>query len=81
MCPYLGIEAAQVQHEINEGDVLPFLPDLQVIFTPGHSLGICGAARFYSRGMLLFLDWSLGYENFEKGQRSLKNCARMILTS
>lgn len=79
MRPYLGIEAAQVQHEISEGDVLPFLPGSQVIFTPGHSLGhlayLWRSQILFAGDMcanLLFLDWSLGYENFEEGQRSLK---------
>jgi glyoxylase-like metal-dependent hydrolase (beta-lactamase superfamily II) len=90
--PYFDIEAAQVQHEINEGDALPFLPDLKILFTPGHSLGHLAFFWERHRGVLLagdtcanmpFLDWSLGYEDFEQGKRTLKKlCERdfQILT-
>ena len=79
--PYPGIEGAAIDHEINEGDTLPFLPDLQVIFTPGHSDGHLAFLLEAGDGVLFAgdacanlprLGWSLGYENLEEGKRSLK---------
>lgn len=79
--PYLGVEGAVIDHEINEGDVLPFLPDLKIIFAPGHSDGQV-VFLWEKAGGVLFaadacsnvprLNWSLGYENFEEGKRTLK---------
>lgn len=81
MRPYPKVEGTPIDHEINEGHALPFLPDLKVLFTPGHSLG--HLAYLWERdGGVLFagdvcanipvLSWSIGYEDIEKGKHSLK---------
>ena len=77
----VNVEGAAVDNEINEGDRLPFLPDLKVIFAPGHSAGhvvflleLHGGVLFAADSCANFygLNWSLGYENLEEGKRSLK---------
>jgi glyoxylase-like metal-dependent hydrolase (beta-lactamase superfamily II) len=84
--PYRGIEAAVVDRELSGGETLPFLPDLKVIFTPGHSMG--HLAYFWERhGGVLFagdtcanlpvLDWSLGYENYATGRKTLKQLCEL----
>lgn len=75
------VEGAAVDHEIDAGDSLAFLPDLKVIFAPGHSAGQV-VFLLEAHGGVLFaadscanvqgLSWSLGYEDFEEGKRSLK---------
>lgn len=79
--PYRGLEAAQVDMEINDGDRLPFAPDIQVIFAPGHSVGEIALLWEKHGGVLIAgdtaanlpaLSYSIGYENFADGQRSLK---------
>ncbi len=76
---------APVDQEINEGDVLPFLPDLDILFVPGHCAGQI-AFLLKRHGGILFaadccsnvfgLGWSLGYEDLEEGKRSLKKLCK-----
>lgn len=83
--PYRGLEAARIDAEINEGDRLPFAGNMRVIFAPGHSVGELAFLWEQHGGLLIAgdtcanlprLSWSLGYENFEEGKRSLKKlCA------
>lgn len=77
----IQVEGVAVDHEIDEGSSLPFLPDLEVIFTPGHSDGHVVFLWGRQGGVLLGgdicanafgLSWSLGYEDFDAGKRSLK---------
>lgn len=75
------VEGAPIDHEIQEGDVLPFLPELKVIDAPGHSKGQV-VFLWQAQGGVLFaadtcsnvhmLYWSLGYEDFEEAKRTLK---------
>ena len=77
----VNVEGVEIDHEINEGDVLTFLPDLKVIFAPGHSDGQV-VFLWEMHGGVLFaadtcanmsvLNWSLGYENLQEGKRTLK---------
>ena len=76
--PYAGVEGAEINHEIEAGETLPFLPNMQIIFAPGHSHGqivflwhdVLFAADTCAN--LPFLSWSIGYENFEEAKRTLK---------
>lgn len=79
--PYYGLKPATIEHEITEGDILPFLPGLNIIFTPGHSVGHLSFLLQQDEGILFaadtcanmpILNWSLGYENLEDGKKSLK---------
>ena len=79
--PYLGVEGTPIDHEINEGDSLPFLPDLKIIFAPGHSDGQLVFLLERDGGLLFAADacanmpslnWSLGYENLADGKSTLK---------
>jgi glyoxylase-like metal-dependent hydrolase (beta-lactamase superfamily II) len=76
-----GLQGAAVENEIDEGDTLPFLPELKILFTPGHSDGHLAYLLERDGGVLFAgdacanmprLGWSLGYENLEVGKRSLK---------
>jgi glyoxylase-like metal-dependent hydrolase (beta-lactamase superfamily II) len=79
--PYPGIEASTVDTEINDGERLPFAHNMLVIFAPGHSAGELAFLWEAHGGVLIagdtcanlpFLGWSIGYEDFEEGKRSLK---------
>ncbi|MBI5670457.1 MAG: MBL fold metallo-hydrolase [Chloroflexi bacterium] len=80
----VNVEGGEIDHEINEGDILTFLPDLKVIFAPGHSDGqvvflweVHGGVLFAADtcANIPMLNWSLGYENFNEGKRTLKKLA------
>lgn len=77
----IRVEGCPIDHEINAGEVLPFLPELQVIHAPGHSAGQVVFLWEEHGGVLFAADtcsnvrglyWSLGYEDFEEGKRTLK---------
>lgn len=72
--------AAIVDREINDGDLLPVAGGLRVIHTPGHSAGHLSFFWPQHGGVLIAgdtcanmptLDYSLGYDNFAQGQRTL----------
>ncbi len=80
------VEAATVEHELQDGQVLPFAGDLQVIYTPGHTQGHV-AFLWPREGGVLFAGDSasnmgrLGpgilYEDYAEGVRSLAHVSRL----
>ena len=78
------IEPAEVSHEVNHGDVLPLAGDIEVIFTPGHSLGHVSYLWKQHGGVLFVGDAAanffalapmIAYEDYPKGVVSLKKIA------
>ena len=66
--------------EVNDGDELPIGGGLKVLHIPGHCKGQVAFLRARNGGLLFAADacanmprlgWSLGYEDFEEGKRSL----------
>jgi glyoxylase-like metal-dependent hydrolase (beta-lactamase superfamily II) len=81
-----GIEAATVDHEVHDGDELPFASGLRAIHAPGHCAG--QLAFFLPRhGGLLFVADAAGnmlrlgpspiYEDYPQGKRSLQKLAAL----
>ena len=78
------VEGACIDHALEDGQELP--NGLRVIHAPGHC---AGQVAFHWRehgGVLIAADacsnmmglgWSLGYEDFEEGQRSLKKLSAL----
>lgn len=73
------LEPAQVDHEINEGDLLPFAGGIQVLHVPGHSAG--QLVFLWPRHKVLIasdtvstlfgLNLSIGYENLAQGREQI----------
>jgi len=80
------VEGAPIEHHIDDGQELPLARDLRVIHVPGHCAGQI-ALLWRSHGGVLFaadacsnmmgLGWSLGYEDFEEGKRSLRKLSAL----
>ncbi len=70
-----------IEHQVNDGDMLPFAGGIKAIHVPGHCAGQL-AFLWQQHGGVLFaadtcsnvigLGWSLGYEDLEEGKRSLR---------
>ncbi len=80
------IEATTVEHVVQNGDHLPIAGGLKAIHTPGHSGGHLVYLWPQHGGVLIAgdtcqntmgLSWSLGYEDFAAGQRSLAQIAQL----
>ncbi|MBX3012213.1 MAG: MBL fold metallo-hydrolase [Caldilineaceae bacterium] len=78
--------AAPVTHEIHDGDELPGTGGLKVVHAPGHSAGQVALYWPQHRGVLLaadacsnlpFLDYSIVYDDFAQGQRTLAALAKL----
>jgi glyoxylase-like metal-dependent hydrolase (beta-lactamase superfamily II) len=79
--PVASVEAAPIEHRVKDGEKLTIADGLTAIHVPGHCLGQL-AFLWPKHGGVLFaadacsnmmgLGWSLGYENFEEGKRSLR---------
>ncbi len=77
---------AKVEQDVNDGDELPFAGGLKVIHAPGHSDGQI-VLHWKRHGGVLFaadtcsnmmgLGYSLGYQDFEKGMRTLRNLCEL----
>jgi len=75
-----SVEASPIEHRVEDGQVLPIAGGLMAIHAPGHCAGQL-AFLWPQHGGVLFaadtcsnmmgLGWSLGYEDFEQGKRSL----------
>ena len=84
--PALPAEPAPVERLVQDGDVLPILGGLKAFHAPGHCAGQL-VFLWAQHGGLLFaadvcsnmmgLGWSLGYEDFAEGQRSLRNLTKL----
>ena len=80
------VPAAVIEHELQDGQTLPFADGLRAIHTPGHSAGHL-ALLFPHAGGLLFvgdacshmagLDYSIVYDDLEEARRSLAKLARL----
>src|ERR1700693_465067 len=80
------VEGARIEHHIEDGQDLPFARDVTAIHVPGHCAGQI-ALLWHQHGGVLFaadacsnmmgLGWSLGYEDFEQGKRSLRKLAAL----
>ncbi len=80
------VEAATVEHELQDGQVLPFAGDLQVIYTPGHSQGHVAFLWPHEGGVLFAGDSasnigrlgpSILYEDYAEGMLSLARVSRL----
>ena len=79
--PVPSVEAASIEHRVEGGEQLPIASGLTAIHVPGHCAGQL-AFLWPQHGGVLFaadtcsnmmgLGWSLGYEDFKEGKRSLK---------
>jgi glyoxylase-like metal-dependent hydrolase (beta-lactamase superfamily II) len=74
------VDGTSVDVEVNDGDELPIGGGLKVVHIPGHCKGQVAFLRAPNGGALFAADaraniprlgWSLGYEDFEEGRRSL----------
>lgn len=84
--PVAGLEGAAVEHEVHDGDELPFAGGLKAIHVPGHCAGQLvflwpqhGGVLFAADACanMLGLGWSLGYEDLEEGKQSLRKLAQL----
>jgi glyoxylase-like metal-dependent hydrolase (beta-lactamase superfamily II) len=78
--PFPTVDGTGVDVEVNDGDELPIGGGLRVVHIPGHCKGQVAFLRARNGGLLFAADacaniprlgWSLGYEDFEEGKRSL----------
>lgn len=80
------VEGARIEHHVEAGQDLPFARDLRAIHAPGHCAGQI-ARLWRQHGGVLFaadtcinimgLGWSLGYEDFDQGKRSLRKLSAL----
>ena len=80
------VEGARIEHHIEDGQDLPFARDVTAIHVPGHCAGQIALLWHQHGGVLFAADacsnmmgsgWSLGYEDFEQGKRSLRKLAAL----
>jgi glyoxylase-like metal-dependent hydrolase (beta-lactamase superfamily II) len=81
-----SVEAAPVDHLIEDGHELPFAGGISAVHVPGHCAGQL-AFRWRRNGGVVFaadtcsnmmgLGWSLGYEDLEEGRRSLRKLSKL----
>lgn len=84
--PVSSVEAASIEHRVEDGQQLQIAGGITVIHVPGHCAGQI-ALLWPQHGGVLFaadacsnmmgLGWSLGYEDFEEGKRSLKKLTKL----
>jgi glyoxylase-like metal-dependent hydrolase (beta-lactamase superfamily II) len=84
--PVETVEPATVEHHVQTQEVLPVAGGLIAIHVPGHCAGQL-AFLWPKHGGVLFaadtcmnvlgLGWTMGYEDFEEGKRSLEKLARL----
>jgi glyoxylase-like metal-dependent hydrolase (beta-lactamase superfamily II) len=79
--PAESVEPARAEYHVNDGDRLPIAGGLKAIHIPGHCLGQLAFLWPYHGGVLfaadacmnvLSLSCSMGHENAEEGERSLR---------
>ena len=81
-----AVDPTSIEHEVTDGEVLPFGGGMRAIHIPGHSAG--HTAYFYpGSGGVIFagdacsnmfgLDYSIVYEDIELARRSLDKLARL----
>jgi len=84
--PMDAVEPAIIDHEVQDGQVLPIAGGLTAIHIPGHCAGQLGFLWPQSGGVLFAADacsnlmglgLSLGYEDLAEGQRSLRKLAQL----
>jgi glyoxylase-like metal-dependent hydrolase (beta-lactamase superfamily II) len=82
----IPVEGAPIERYIEDGQQLPFAGGLTAIHIPGHCAGQLAFLWHHHGGVLFAADacsnmmglgWSLGYENFQEGQRSLRKLSAM----
>lgn len=75
---------AEIDHEVQDGDLLPMAGGIRVVHTPGHSPGHCAFLLPQQGGALLIgdacsnmagLDYSIVYEDIALGRASLRKLA------
>lgn len=84
--PVKDIAGVEVDYEIDESSTFAFMPDLKIIYAPGHSEGQI-VVFLQQHGGVLFaadvcsnvmgLQWSLGYEDLEVGTQTLTKLAKL----
>ena len=80
------VEAATIDHQIEDGEQLPIAGGIRAIHVPGHCAGQL-VFLWGQRGGVLFaadacsnmtgLGWSLGYEDFEQGKKDLSRLSSL----
>jgi|SRR5665213_434376 len=82
--PVASVEAASIEHRVEDGQQLPIAGGLKAIHVPGHCAGQLAFLWLQHGGVLFAADtcsnmmglgWSLGYEDFDEGKRSLRKLA------
>ncbi len=82
--PVTSVEAAPIDHLVEDGQQLPIAGGLTVVHVPGHCSGQIALLSPQNGGVLFAADacsnmmgvgWSLGYEDFEAGKRDLRKLA------
>ena len=84
--PVPSVESASIEYRVEDGQQLPIAGGLTAIHVPGHCAGQL-AFLWPQHGGVLFaadacsnlmgLGWSLGYEDFDEGKRSLRKLAAL----
>ena len=84
--PVPSVEAASIENLAEDGQQLPIAGGLTPIHVPGHCAGQL-AFLWPQQGGVLFaadscsnmmgLGWSLGYEDFDEGKRSLRKLSAL----
>jgi|WetSurMetagenome_2_1015567.scaffolds.fasta_scaffold607997_1 glyoxylase-like metal-dependent hydrolase (beta-lactamase superfamily II) len=78
------VPTAEIEHEIQDGEVLPVTGKLKAIYTPGHSSGHTAFLLERDGGILFVgdacsnmagLDYSIVYDDIQLGRQSLKKLA------
>jgi glyoxylase-like metal-dependent hydrolase (beta-lactamase superfamily II) len=84
--PVPSVEAAPIEHRVEDGEQLSIAGGLTAIHVPGHCAGQLALLWSQNGGVLFAADtcsnmmglgWSLGYEDFEEGKRSLKKLSTL----
>lgn len=79
-------DAAEVEHEVHDGEELPIAGGIRAIHVPGHSAGQLAFLWGEHSGVLFVADaasnmmglgYSLGYQDFEQGKHDLMKLAAL----
>ncbi len=80
------VSAAEVEHEVQDGDILPVSGNIQAIHTPGHSAGHMAYLLPRDGGVLFLgdacsnmagLGYSIVYDDLAQGRKSLAKLAQV----
>ncbi|MCB9079319.1 MAG: MBL fold metallo-hydrolase [Anaerolineaceae bacterium] len=81
-----SVEGVPIDHQVQDGEVLPIAGGLTAIHAPGHCAGQLAFLWARQGGVLLAADtcsnmmglgWTVGYEDLEEGKRSLSRLGQL----